>query len=256
MRCVEEALSDTITGQVLILSLKTVPRNRVLSKVYAGSITKPRMGVPAVERTRLTPGFVFFNHMPYQYANDSSRLASSLVYRVQCTFTSLSTTNMPLSQLHPLQLDPQTGEPFLRLPAPFEAIIITPPRSSDVSSFVDTLNDVDVSRWLFSAAHPYTEKDAALKLARTVDGYEKVMKELKDAETGFPDGPLQFVGGCPVSCIREIQEDGSQVYIGDIKVARNRFLHLGDGELQKKTMAANEALPVGDENILWSIGGK
>lgn len=159
-------------------------------------------------------------------------------------------------QFHPLQVNSQTGEPFLRLPEPFETIIITPPRPSDVSKFADTLKDVDISKWLFTAAHPYTEKDAALKLARAVAGYEKVLKELKNAETAFPDGPLQFVDGCPVSCIRKIQEDGSQVYLGGVEVARDRFVHLGNEELRRKTVAANDTLPVGDENVVWSMGGK
>lgn len=51
-------------------------------------------------------------------------------------------------QLHPLEVNPQTGEPFLQLPSPHENIIITPIRLTDKPAIIDILNDYRVVQWL------------------------------------------------------------------------------------------------------------
>jgi hypothetical protein len=52
------------------------------------------------------------------------------------------------TQLHPLQLNPITKEPFLRLPAPHDNIIVTPPRLSDAPDMVIAMNDEHIYPWL------------------------------------------------------------------------------------------------------------
>jgi hypothetical protein len=63
-------------------------------------------------------------------------------------------------RLRPLELNDRTGEPFLRLPAPFQNIIITPPRSEDVPSIVRALNDPRVYKTLSGPPFPYLEEHA------------------------------------------------------------------------------------------------
>ncbi|TCD65676.1 hypothetical protein EIP91_002303 [Steccherinum ochraceum] len=161
---------------------------------------------------------------------------------------------MPHSQLHPLEIDPNTGEPFLRLPAPRTNIIITPPRPTDVPGLVALYNDPELAQWLNSIPHPFLEEHAEPRLARMIASSEVVMKEIQAAEAAFPEGPLQFIGGCPVTALREVKPDGTQVYIGDVKVRRCLFVHLGLEEPERlQVMEANDARPVGDESIVWGM---
>lgn len=55
---------------------------------------------------------------------------------------------MAIRQLQPLQVNPKTGEPFLRLPGLLEHIIITPIRETDKPAIIRHLNDQRVIRWL------------------------------------------------------------------------------------------------------------
>jgi len=159
------------------------------------------------------------------------------------------------SQLHPLQTDPKTGEPFLRLPAPLNNIILTPPRPTDVPDLIAVLNDPAVYKWLDGAQKPFLEEHALARLERGTKRSDAVLKELKEAEEVFPDGPLQFLSGCPVNVLREVKADGTQVYIGDIMVRRCLFWEVGvDSEDRQKAMEENNALEVGDPNIVWSMG--
>jgi len=58
-------------------------------------------------------------------------------------------------QLHPLEVNPKTGEPFLRL-RHHKNIILTPPREVDAEAFIPLLNDPRVSDWLAGPPYPYT----------------------------------------------------------------------------------------------------
>ncbi|KAH8100035.1 hypothetical protein BXZ70DRAFT_200555 [Cristinia sonorae] len=166
---------------------------------------------------------------------------------------------MAISQLHPLEIDERTGEPFLRLPPPHNNIIITPPRLTDAPELTNILSEPAIYTWLSSAPRPCTQEHAEARLLRLKGRLEELMKEIKELEEAFPDGPLQWVSGCPVNALREVKEDGTQVYIGDIGMRRDRFMHAGEGEFgegdeQRRLEAENAALPNGDENILWSMG--
>lgn len=77
----------------------------------------------------------------------------------------------------------------------------------------------------------------------------------------FKDDPaLKVVGEWPVRAIREVQDDNTDVYIGDIGIVRcNQGELIGlngvDWENASKRKDENDALEVGDPRILWSIGG-
>ena len=67
--------------------------------------------------------------------------------------------------------------------------------------------------------------------------------------------------GCPVRFLREIREDGSELFIGDVGIIRGNHgevvgLDGLDWDNKAKYEAENKALPVGDARIVWSIGGK
>lgn len=85
------------------------------------------------------------------------------------------------------------------------------------------------------------------------------MKQLEDSKTE-PD--LTVVGGCPVRYIREVREDGSDVFIGDVGMMRCMHGELmgPDGVLdwsnKAKLEEENNAIPAGDPRIIWSIGGE
>jgi len=57
-------------------------------------------------------------------------------------------------QLHPLEVNLKTGEPFLRL-RHHKNIILTPPREEDAEAFIPLLNDPRVDG-LAGPPYPYT----------------------------------------------------------------------------------------------------
>lgn len=61
---------------------------------------------------------------------------------------------MPQSQLHPLKVNPSTGEPYLPLKS-HPNVILTPPRLSDIPLLPALLNDPGVHVWLVGPPYPY-----------------------------------------------------------------------------------------------------
>ena len=88
---------------------------------------------------------------------------------------------------------------------------------------------------------------------------EETLKELEDAKD---DPKLKIVKECPVSCLREIKEDGSDVFIGDLTIKTCVYGELMcpdgvvDWENKKKQEDENNSLEVGDARIVWCLGGK
>ncbi|KAG1812944.1 uncharacterized protein BJ212DRAFT_1518232 [Suillus subaureus] len=132
-------------------------------------------------------------------------------------------------QLHPLEINPKTGEPFLRLPAPHQSIILTPPRQgrSEHADF-----------WIQFVKE---ESDATLEYLRKSAG-------------DFPNGPLQFVGASPVRHIREVKEDGTDVLIGDVNFRRSPFEEVLDEVERKRLQEDNAKKQAGDPTIQYAIG--
>lgn len=73
---------------------------------------------------------------------------------------------------------------------------------------------------------------------------------------GLAGEGLRMVSRCPVNIIRERREDGTEVYLGDCSFARYRFLDEQDPDERKRLIDANEALPVGDPQMIWELAGK
>jgi len=161
---------------------------------------------------------------------------------------------MPHSQLYPLEINPHTGEPFLRLPAPNDNIILTPPRLNDAKSLVSIMNDPKVVTWLEGPPVPYLDEHADEWLATVVKQSEDILAELKEEERLNPDGPLKAVGICPVRYIREVRPDGTDVCLGDIWIHRSQMEEVLDPDERKKAVEENDAKEAGDPSIVWTFG--
>jgi len=146
-----------------------------------------------------------------------------------------------------LQANPTTGEVFLRLPAPHENIIITPPRDSDAADIISILNDPRVYNSLVGTPLPYHHHHAVGWLGRMKNRSDKVLEDLREGKT--------VVDGCPVQHIREVQPDGTELYLGDLSVSRNSWIEVEDKDLRARMMKENMEKPVGDPGIVWTIGG-
>ncbi|EIW86924.1 hypothetical protein CONPUDRAFT_115792 [Coniophora puteana RWD-64-598 SS2] len=154
--------------------------------------------------------------------------------------------------MRPLQINEKTGEPFLRLPAPHDRIILTPPRESDKVNIVPILNDERVWRWLQGPPVPYLPEHADLWIDGSARECQDVLEEL-EADTSKPGEPIKLVEMCPARMLREVQEDGSEVYIGDIGIVRSRMDHILDPLERAERIKENEEKELGDLTILWTF---
>ncbi|KAH7920687.1 hypothetical protein BV22DRAFT_1039546, partial [Leucogyrophana mollusca] len=161
---------------------------------------------------------------------------------------------MARSQLYPLEVNPTTGEPFLRLPAPNENIIITPPRLSDELCLAPIINHPKVSVWLEGPPIPYLDEYALPWLKSLIEKTDAVLTELREEEKRNPDGPLKIVGDCPVRHLREVLEDGSDIYIGDLGINRAQLEEVLDKDERAKQVEVNNAKEIGDPTIRWTFG--
>ncbi|TDL25993.1 acyl-CoA N-acyltransferase [Rickenella mellea] len=158
------------------------------------------------------------------------------------------------AQLHPLDVNPSSGEVFLRLSSPHENIIITPPRLSDVDVIPALMNDPRVHQTLEGPPYPYLPEHAELWIKAVKSGCDAVLAQLEHAAETGQMGPI-IVDGCPVRILREVREDGTDIFLGDIAIDRNgKFDTSGDTEAEKELELANMARPVGDDEIVWSFG--
>ncbi|KAF8641199.1 hypothetical protein AX17_000834 [Amanita inopinata Kibby_2008] len=164
-------------------------------------------------------------------------------------------TNVGNPQLYPLQVNPETGEPFLRLRR-HQNIIITPPRASDAPFLVAPLNDEKVHIWLGLPPFPYLIEHAETWLTQIKAKADAILNELDAARD---DKHLRVVDGCPVRYLREIREDGTELLLGDIGIFKcNQGEIMGpnglDWDSKSKYEEENNRRPAGDPETVWSIG--
>lgn len=162
---------------------------------------------------------------------------------------------MSKRQLHPLKTNPKTGEPYLQLPAPHENIIITLPRLSDAHRTIELHNDPGIYKTLTGPPFPYLMEHAETWQSFVKEESDNILHALGEAEAQGNEEPI-FVNGCPIRALREVQDDGTDLYLGDIFIHRCiRFDDLRDAEQEKLRAKENMALPIGDPNIIWDVGG-
>ncbi|CDO75485.1 hypothetical protein BN946_scf184935.g21 [Trametes cinnabarina] len=161
---------------------------------------------------------------------------------------------MSTAQFEPLQIHSQTGELFLRLPSPHENIIITPPRMSDAPTIVSYMNDPALYYWLEGPPFPYRPEHAEQWLSKIKKDADAAREVLDQANEQYGDAPPITVSCWPIRSLREVQEDGSEVFLGDITFVRERWPDLEDKQAKESLAQANAAKEDGDPSIIWCIG--
>ncbi|EKM53522.1 uncharacterized protein PHACADRAFT_259941 [Phanerochaete carnosa HHB-10118-sp] len=157
----------------------------------------------------------------------------------------------------PLQYNSRTGEPFIRLPSPHENLILTPPRPSDVAANYSWMTDPKVYKMLEGPPFPYLESNAISWNEIITTQAAEAMREFQEAQAAERStGTKTFVGTCPVRYIREVQEDGSDVALGDIDAHRCQFPAVRDPDEKARLAEENNARELGDPDIVWCIGSK
>jgi hypothetical protein len=164
-----------------------------------------------------------------------------------------------MGSLGPFEVNPRTAEPFLRL-RKHPNIILTPPREEDIPNLLPPLNDDRVHIWLAGVPFPYTSgkgikrfpepnltfhlEHAKNWLTRIKSQCDQALKELTDKSPILTQSPVRF--------LREIQEDGSELFVGDLGFIRCSDIQ---SENPKHDNETNLNLPPGDPDIVWTLGG-
>jgi hypothetical protein len=174
--------------------------------------------------------------------------------------------------------NPLTKEPYLQLPAPCTNIIITPHREHRIeetsAAMTEILNDPRVYPWLQNPPFPFLPEHGTDRVKMRVRENEALVSILRQ-EFESPKRQLQsdnskdqekseFFDQCPFSCIREVTERDpatgaplQDIFIGDISLARYAFYELRRNSPELAlAQEANNALPAGHKDIVWSIGSK
>ncbi|GAA6049595.1 hypothetical protein JCM3770_005026 [Rhodotorula araucariae] len=153
-------------------------------------------------------------------------------------------------------------EPYLPLSspaptttAPALALILTPPRASDLPAIVRTLNDPRVGLQLVGPPYPYTAQDAAERIAskarQTADASAQLARRARvDSEWDGRRGGW-VVDGLPLCAIRRAD---SGEWVGDFGVDRWLFEDLPEGVERDRAIEENRAKQAGDESVLWTFG--
>ncbi|KAJ7665086.1 hypothetical protein DFH06DRAFT_1186597 [Mycena polygramma] len=149
-------------------------------------------------------------------------------------------------QLQPLEVNPKTGEPFLRLLS-HKNIILTPARASDGPLMISIFNDERVYPWLIARPFPYLSEHADLWLINRKPLLDAVLEELEAAR----NEPLKIVDACPVRAIREVKEDGTDTFLGEISIslAQQPWELEGSGKLSQDTPRRDPSDP-----DIWTLG--
>ncbi|KAJ7455929.1 hypothetical protein B0H11DRAFT_1925876 [Mycena galericulata] len=124
--------------------------------------------------------------------------------------------------LYPLEVNPKTGEPFLRLTS-HKNIILTPPRLSDGAAMVLHFNDERIYHWLSGPPFPYLPELSGDRLPEHADAWLNQAKQKSDAllaelEAAREDPEPKIVDACPVGHIQEVEEDGTEIFVGNIEI--------------------------------------
>ncbi|KAJ7597422.1 hypothetical protein C8J56DRAFT_1001346 [Mycena floridula] len=149
-------------------------------------------------------------------------------------------------QHSPLEVNPQTGELFLRLASPHENIIITPPRHSDVQRLTEIAANPLVYEFM-GGLMPLDEEKATTWIKKWRDLSDNVIQKLTENEEGG------WLDGCPVRSIRETYKDGTDLYLGDIDLRRCIWHEINDSDGKSRLIAENNARSAGDPEIFWQV---
>ena len=171
--------------------------------------------------------------------------------------TTGSNTGIKNSCSPPLLYDERTGEPYLPLLPPIgPRIRITMPKidlinpalePNDIDAVVRLQNLPEIYPYLLNPPRPFLPEHAAEWLIRRKIGCQAILDQMRTSEPGSP------VDGCPVHILREIREDGTDVFIGDISFSRQHFPEISDPVERERRKQENNACPSGDSRIVYTF---
>ncbi|KAJ5087132.1 acetyltransferase GNAT family [Penicillium angulare] len=167
----------------------------------------------------------------------------------------------------PLCFNSTTKEPYLRLAAPHSHIIITPHRSDPIAdgipARIEILNHPAVYMCLEGPPYPHLQEHAESWCNGKRDEMQEVVESLvcEFQEPSRNGEKARIFDKCPFTCIREVTEESSDgdpltdVFIGDIGLVRYSFYEFRSGSDERQAARdRNNAIPGGDENIVWQFG--
>lgn len=149
---------------------------------------------------------------------------------------------------HPLEIHSETDEPFLRLAAPHDRIIITPPRIADVGPLVVILNDPRVYHWMSGPPNPYRLEDGMEWITGQIEETNAILQDLQGERKAF-------ALGCPVRIIREMKDDGTDEYLGFIGLYRSERGDVIDHAERRRILDDDGKREAGDPDIVWDLAG-
>ncbi|KAH7102119.1 acyl-CoA N-acyltransferase, partial [Auriculariales sp. MPI-PUGE-AT-0066] len=151
------------------------------------------------------------------------------------------------SALQPLCIDADTGEPYLRLNAPYQHIVITPYRRNDAQAMIENLNDPKVTMTLESPPYPYLLEHAEWWLGQVMPEYDRIVQNVRDGRP--PDG-------LPIRVIRDISHCSiaEALMIGDCCIERHKYVNTEPaGARRTELMEENAAREPGDPLIVYTV---
>ncbi|KAH7102118.1 acyl-CoA N-acyltransferase [Auriculariales sp. MPI-PUGE-AT-0066] len=150
--------------------------------------------------------------------------------------------------LQPLCIDADTCEPYLRLAAPYQHIVVTPYRRSDAQALIGHLNDQKVVMNLEGPPYPYLAEHAEWWLEKVLSEHGRIIQNLQNGRQ--PDG-------LPVAVIRDISHVSiaEALMIGVCCIERHNYFNTEPaGARQTALMEENAARDPGDPLIMYTVG--
>ncbi|KZO96337.1 acyl-CoA N-acyltransferase [Calocera viscosa TUFC12733] len=160
---------------------------------------------------------------------------------------------MAFAHRQPILFDKsRNDEPYIPLPAPHDNIRMTPWRLTDVEA-VPILNHPAVYPNLLGPPYPYTKEDAEDWASQQVKQFEPD-RQYFTGDEGAPVKEGKLFDYAPMPVIREVQPDGSQIFLGVSDIVRSNHFGVTDKQRKEELTKENEAKPLGDPSIMWMIG--
>ncbi|EJU02581.1 hypothetical protein DACRYDRAFT_99681 [Dacryopinax primogenitus] len=161
---------------------------------------------------------------------------------------------IPLDHRQPVLFDrSRADEPYIPLPSHHDNIRLTPWRVEDVDAVLPILNHPDVYPRLVGPAYPYTREHAQLWF----EGQSKLFEPDRGYFTGDEAAPLRqgkFFDYTPMCVIREVQPDGSQIFLGVVDLVRSSFGGETDSATKEQLIKKNRGKTAGDPTIVYMVG--
>ncbi|KIJ57095.1 hypothetical protein M422DRAFT_198478 [Sphaerobolus stellatus SS14] len=149
---------------------------------------------------------------------------------------------------YPLAVNAKTNEPYIQLPFPHSNIIITPPRQTDadLKAIVSILNQEAVWKWFEGPPYPYETHHGQQWMESMMKESQEILQAISERDPG------ELATDCPVRIIREVQDNGEEIFLGDIYVAKCQYMYITDPEERKRLTEENKKKDPG--NTVWQFG--